>query len=65
MSGGARPPNCAGGINMGRRRRGCTTTQVWAYDGRIRQCRRVVYLRCGGNQNRWCSQDECNRACRR
>ncbi|KAM7343183.1 male accessory gland serine protease inhibitor-like [Cochliomyia hominivorax] len=63
--GGARPANCAGGVNVGIRRRGCIPSAVWAYDGRSRQCRRIVYLGCGGNRNRWCSLDGCNRACRR
>ncbi|KAM7343188.1 male accessory gland serine protease inhibitor-like [Cochliomyia hominivorax] len=63
--GGARPANCGGGINLGFPHRGCVPSAVWAWDPRTRQCRRIVYLGCGGNRNRWCSQAACTRACRR
>ncbi|KAM7342782.1 major allergen Ani s 1-like [Cochliomyia hominivorax] len=62
--GGAPRPSCDGGVNVGHRRgRGCIPSGIWAYDPRTRQCRRIAYLGCGGNQNRWCSQSICNRRC--
>ncbi|KAM7343535.1 male accessory gland serine protease inhibitor-like [Cochliomyia hominivorax] len=38
---------------------------VWAYDRRSRQCRPLVYMGCGGNNNRWCTRGACERSCRR
>lgn len=58
-------PNCAGGINLGRSGPSCRSANVWAWDGRTGQCRRILYRGCGGNRNRWCSQQQCLVRCRR
>lgn len=57
-------PSCAGGVNLGSRDRICRPSNVYAWDGRTRQCRRIFYTGCGGNENRWCSQELCIRRCR-
>ncbi|KAM7343195.1 male accessory gland serine protease inhibitor-like [Cochliomyia hominivorax] len=64
--GAPRQPNCAGGVNIGHRRgRTCRQSVLWAYDARLRRCRRMMYLGCGGNNNRWCTQAGCEQQCRR
>lgn len=57
--------SCRGGRNVGRGGRGCVPTNMWYYDARLRQCRQMRYLGCGGNTNRWCTRVACARNCGR
>lgn len=43
----------------------CTAGYRWWYDRSLRTCRLMWYRGCGGNSNRWCSQQECEQKCRR
>ncbi|XP_046811361.1 kunitz-type serine protease inhibitor A-like [Lucilia cuprina] len=57
--------SCSGGRNVGRSGRGCLARNMWYYDARLRQCREMRYLGCGGNRNRWCTRIACVRRCHR
>ncbi|XP_046811319.1 male accessory gland serine protease inhibitor-like [Lucilia cuprina] len=56
---------CSPHGSWGRGGRGCRSRVLWWYDRHLRSCRQMWYLGCGGNSNRWCSQQECLQRCRR
>ncbi|SPP84601.1 blast:BPTI/Kunitz domain-containing protein [Drosophila guanche] len=60
---------CTGGRNEGHRRhRSCQASfmpEMWWYNARVRDCQKMRYLGCGGNNNRYCSLASCRRQCRR
>ncbi|KNC21923.1 hypothetical protein FF38_12134 [Lucilia cuprina] len=56
---------CAGDPNIGQTGANCVARILWFYNTAIRQCRRMLYLGCGGNDNRWCSYIDCKLGCRR
>ncbi|SPP76735.1 blast:BPTI/Kunitz domain-containing protein [Drosophila guanche] len=59
---------CTGGRDQGHSRHfSCPArfmNEMWWYDSRSRQCQKMKYLGCGGNNNRYCSLDSCRRKCR-
>ncbi|KAM7344426.1 chelonianin-like [Cochliomyia hominivorax] len=55
---------CAPPPNRGTGGRGCQRRVMWYNDRAGRQCRSMIYLGCGGNNNRWCNRAECERRCR-
>ncbi|XP_026847612.1 kappaPI-actitoxin-Avd3d-like [Drosophila persimilis] len=60
---------CTGGRDEGHNRsRRCAARfmrEMWWYNTRARDCQKMRYLGCGGNNNRYCSLDSCRRKCRR
>ncbi|XP_065369341.1 kunitz-type serine protease inhibitor homolog beta-bungarotoxin B1 chain, major component-like [Calliphora vicina] len=58
-------PTCFGNRDVGQGGRNCVPRTMWHYDARIRQCREMRYLGCGGNNNLWCTRAACDRSCRR
>ncbi|KAH8379029.1 hypothetical protein KR009_002744 [Drosophila setifemur] len=62
------PQNCLGGRNEGFfNSRSCGRTEnanMWFYDNRSRNCLKLQYRGCGGNLNRYCSQNQCKNSCR-
>lgn len=38
--------------------------QLWYYSLNGNECRPMRYYGCGGNGNRYCSKDDCERTCR-
>ncbi|KAH8314142.1 hypothetical protein KR067_002205, partial [Drosophila pandora] len=36
---------------------------MWYYDTKVKFCRTMEYLGCGGNNNRYCSRDHCRIKC--
>ncbi|KAL7732710.1 hypothetical protein ACLKA6_005859 [Drosophila palustris] len=61
--------NCLGGRDRGSgRRRQCrrnANNEMWYYNQETQSCRRMSYRGCGGNKNRYCSLEACERKCRR
>ncbi|XP_043650199.1 tissue factor pathway inhibitor 2 [Drosophila teissieri] len=59
---------CTGGKDEGNRNgRLCGLTAqngMWFYNSRNRKCEKMNYRGCGGNGNRYCKVEDCNR-CRR
>ncbi|KAH8234870.1 hypothetical protein KR032_004630 [Drosophila birchii] len=39
--------------------------EMWFYNSRTRSCNKMRYRGCGGNNNRYCSDNHCRRVCRR
>ncbi|XP_065369239.1 male accessory gland serine protease inhibitor-like [Calliphora vicina] len=58
-------PSCVGAHDGGRRGPRCTARAMWHYSARLRQCHQILYLGCGGNNNRWCTRAACEQRCRR
>ncbi|BFF90046.1 BPTI/Kunitz domain-containing protein-like [Drosophila madeirensis] len=60
---------CTGGRHEGHsRHRACRARfmpEMWWYNARARDCQKMRYLGCGGNNNRYCSLASCRRQCRR
>ncbi|XP_051861066.1 tissue factor pathway inhibitor 2 [Drosophila albomicans] len=59
--------NCLGGRDSGTRRGdNChrnSNDEMWYFSRRTRSCRRMSYRGCGGNKNRYCSLESCERKC--
>ncbi|XP_037940701.1 kappaPI-actitoxin-Avd3c-like [Teleopsis dalmanni] len=59
---------CRGPKNEGRGGRGCNRNanpRMWYYNTRSRRCEEMRYLGCAGNNNRFCTRNECQRRCTR
>jgi len=56
-------PTCIGLPDVGNnRRRKCKDTankDMWNYNAVTRNCTKLNYLGCGGNDNRWCTKVLC------
>ncbi|KPU78764.1 uncharacterized protein Dana_GF27414 [Drosophila ananassae] len=37
--------------------------EMWYFDTKVKFCRTMEYLGCGGNNNRYCSRDHCRQRC--
>ncbi|TMW43775.1 hypothetical protein DOY81_011145, partial [Sarcophaga bullata] len=62
----ARIPYCNQPKDPGNRGPNCPPPNIlWWYDRSVRRCRRMLYLGCGGNSNRWCRYAVCERRCGR
>ncbi|KAH8257215.1 hypothetical protein KR038_005936 [Drosophila bunnanda] len=65
--GKAASPKCVGSLDVGNsRRRQCkrnANKNMWHYNPVTRNCTKLNYKGCGGNDNRWCNQRLCE-ACR-
>lgn len=61
--------NCLGGASGGSDKYPENTCSLnsnenmWYYDGRKRDCLTFNYLGCGGNRNRFCSEEDCISTC--
>ncbi|KAH8255444.1 hypothetical protein KR038_003278 [Drosophila bunnanda] len=68
-AGRPRNQDCDGGRNEGvRRARNCNPDPnpvMWYYNRANRECVRMAYHGCLGNNNRYCTKDLCERRCRR
>ncbi|XP_017010806.1 tissue factor pathway inhibitor [Drosophila takahashii] len=56
-------PKCNGTFDSGNnRRRKCKDSankNMWHYNTMTRNCTKINYLGCGGNDNRWCTKVLC------
>ncbi|XP_037729583.1 U-actitoxin-Avd3q-like [Drosophila subpulchrella] len=58
--------NCERGKNEGLSGWNCqryAMKEMWYWDQRSRKCRKMRYLGCRGNKNRYCSLSHCQRLC--
>ncbi|XP_020817009.1 U-actitoxin-Avd3s [Drosophila serrata] len=60
-------PKCVGSLDVGNdRRRKCKRSankNMWHYNTVTKNCTKLNYKGCGGNDNRWCNKQLCE-ACR-
>ncbi|XP_030372161.1 kappaPI-actitoxin-Avd3c-like [Scaptodrosophila lebanonensis] len=60
---------CEGPLDLGsggRRCRRSANNNMWYYNAAMnRTCIKMAYKGCGGNNNRWCSKQDCETKCRR
>ncbi|EDW80086.1 uncharacterized protein Dwil_GK23982 [Drosophila willistoni] len=60
---------CTGGRDEGNNNiftcRFTAMNEMWWYESGARRCNRMSYRGCGGNNNRYCSQADCQQKCRR
>ncbi|XP_016958935.2 PI-actitoxin-Axm2b-like [Drosophila biarmipes] len=60
---------CTGGRDEGNSNgRFCgasSQNEMWFYNSRNRNCEKMRYRGCGGNNNRYCSNQDCLEKCRR
>ncbi|XP_017085295.1 papilin [Drosophila eugracilis] len=63
-----RTPKCSGAADGGNnRKRKCkksANNNMWHYNEVTKNCTKINYLGCAGNDNRWCTQILCE-GCRR
>ncbi|KAH8312903.1 hypothetical protein KR067_001513 [Drosophila pandora] len=61
--------NCIRGKNEGHfEQRSCrrnANANMWYFDERARECKKMRYHGCGGNRNRYCSLRHCRQRCPR
>ncbi|XP_034655840.1 kunitz-type U15-theraphotoxin-Hhn1r [Drosophila subobscura] len=65
-----RTPKCVGLMDQGNNsKRKCkkqANRVMWNYNAALnRTCIQMEYKGCGGNDNRWCTKQACETACRR
>ncbi|CAD6996691.1 unnamed protein product [Ceratitis capitata] len=61
--GAPRTPTCSQLRDQGRTGFGCRGGNRWYYNVSTRRCESFDYFGCGGNTNRYCTQNECQRRC--
>ncbi|KQS44157.1 BPTI/Kunitz domain-containing protein 5 [Drosophila erecta] len=54
---------CAGNLDGGNNRKSkckkSANTNMWHYNALTKNCTKINYLGCGGNDNRWCTKVLC------